>query len=217
MRRRTLAALVLVPLALAPIAWSVPFSNGPSGPSSEQIACGVERRAVKQLLDADAKNVAFGNVINTTVTRLGKLTRPAQTGPLRQKKERRVYRVRVILDSIPPSATDPGKKLGYKLEENDNDIHLAVRDASGATIVTEFIDRRCTAGAKRRNAMESARAALVAACGQPPKGNFRELKGSATITGVLFFDFPHHQRGKAPNTAEIHPVLSFSNATCSKA
>lgn len=214
--RRGLAA-VLLALAVVPFAWASAFPAKATGPASRQVACGVERRAVKQLLDADAKNVAFGNVINSTVTRLGKLTRPAQTGPLRQKKERRVYRARVILDSIPPSATEPGKKLGFKLEENDNDIHLAVRDASGATIVTEFIDRRCTAGAKRRTAMENARAALVAACGQPPKGNFRELRGTATITGVLFFDFPHHQRGKAPNTAEIHPVLSFSNATCSKA
>lgn len=210
MSRKALAGFVLAPLALAPIAWAGAFSHGASGPLSTQVACGVERRAVKQLLDADAKNVAFGNVINSTVTRLGKLMRPAQTGP-RQKKERRVYRARVILDSM------PGKKLGFKLEENDNDIHLAVRDASGATIVTEFIDRRCTAGAKRRTAMESARAALIAACGQPPKGRFRELRGSATITGVLFFDFPHHQRGKAPNTAELHPVLSFTNATCSKA
>lgn len=210
-------ALVFLALALAPFAWASAFPKKTTGRHHQQVACGVERRAVKQLLDADAKNIAFGNVISTTVTRLGKLTRPAQTGPLRQKKERRVYRARVILDSIPPTATAPGKKLGFKLEENDNDIHLAVRDASGASIVTEFIDRRCTVGAQRRTAMESARAALIAACGQPPKGNFRELKGSATITGVLFFDFPHHQRGKAPNTAELHPVLSFTNATCSSA
>lgn len=207
---------MLAPLALAPIAWASAISQqNATGPLSRQVACGVERRAVKQLLDADAKNVAFGNVINSTVRRLGNLTRPAKTGPRRQKKERRVYRARVILDSIPASGTDPGKKLGYKLEENDNDIHLAVRDASGASIVAEFIDRRCTAGAKRRAAMESARAALVAACGPPPKGRFRELHGSATITGVLFFDFPHHQRGRAPNTAELHPVLSFTDVTCS--
>jgi hypothetical protein len=207
--RRGLAAIVLA-LVLVPFAWAGAFPHKTVAPASRQVACGAERRDVKQLLDQDAKNVAFGHVINSTVKKLGRLTRPAQTGP-RQTKERRVYRVRVILDSL------PGKKLGFKLEENDNDIHLAVRDSSGASIVAEFIDRRCTVGAKRRGAMESARAALVAACGQPPKGNFRELKGSATITGVLFFDFPHHQRGKAPNTAEIHPVLSFTNATCSTA
>jgi hypothetical protein len=49
------------------------------------------------------------------------------------------------------------------------------------------------------------------------KGTFKELHGSATITGVLFFDFAHHQRGKAPNVAELHPVLRFFDADCSRA
>jgi len=52
--------------------------------------------------------------------------------------------------------------------------------------------------------MAIARAALVRACSDkdPPRGppqSFREFHGSATITGALFFDFSHHQRGKVPN------------------
>jgi hypothetical protein len=70
------------------------------------------------------------------VRRMGNLTRLAETGHTRQPKERRVYRIRAIFDSIPPSEASPGIKLGYKLE--DNDIHLAVRDRSGNTMVVEF-------------------------------------------------------------------------------
>jgi hypothetical protein len=78
---------------------------------------------VKQLLDDDAVNVAFGDGIDSTVKRMGQLKRPAETGPTRQKKERRVYRLWAIFDSILPSDTSPGVKLGYKTEDNDNDIH----------------------------------------------------------------------------------------------
>jgi hypothetical protein len=183
---------------------------------STQIPCGSERREVTQLLDDDAPNVHFGDEIDSTVKRMGLLKRPAETGQTRQLKER-VYRIRAIFDSIAPSETSPGVKLGYKIEENDNDIHLAVRDSAGNTMVVEFPDERCTEGAQHRWAMKTARDALVAACTKPVKGTFKELHGSATITGVLFFDFAHHQRGKAPNVAELHPALRFFDAQCSRA
>jgi hypothetical protein len=189
---------------------------------STQIACGSERREVKQLLDDDAVNVAFGHGIDSTVKRMGQLKRPDETGPTRQKKERRVYRLWAIFDSIPPSDTSLGVKLGYKTEDNDNDIHLAIRDSTGATMVVEFPHHSCTVGAQHRWDMTTAREALVKACSNktpprdPPK-SFVELHGSARITGVLFFDFPHHQRGKAPNVAELHPVLRITNVSCSRA
>ena len=34
---------------------------------------------------------------------------------------------------------------------------------------------------------------------------FRLLTGTATITGVAFFDVSHGQRGVAPNGVELHP------------
>ena len=193
-----------------------------SSSRSTQIACGSERREVKQLLDDDAVNVAFGHGIDSTVKRMGQLKRPTETGPTRKKKERRVYRLWAIFDSIPPSETSPGVKLGYKTEDNDNDIHLAIRDSTGATMVVEFPHHSCTAGAQHRWDMDEARKALVKACSNktpprdPPK-SFVELHGSARITGVLFFDFAHHQRGRAPNVAELHPVLRVTNAECNRA
>jgi hypothetical protein len=170
--------------------------------------CGSERWDVKTLTDPLAKGIDFKHVIDSTVTRLGKLKRSSET-PGRRTKEKRVYRIKVLLDSL------PNRKLGFKLEKTDSDIHLAVRDAAGATMVVEFPDKGCTAGAQHRAQMEQARKTLITACG-PPSGRFRELKGEAIITGVLFFDFFHHQRGVAPNVAELHPVLAFEG-TCARA
>jgi hypothetical protein len=220
---RVAATAGLLVLAGATVAFARPGLGNSHGRSlrSTQIACGSERREVKQLLDDDAVNVDFGHGIDSTVKRMGQLKRPAETGD-RQKRERRVYRLWAIFDSIPPSETSPGVKLGYKTEDNDNDIHLAIRDSMGATMVVEFPHHSCTAGAQHRGDMQEARETLVKACSnktpprEPPK-SFVELHGSARITGVLFFDFPHHQRGKAPNTAELHPVLRATNVECSRA
>jgi len=57
--------------------------------------------------------------------------------------------------------------------------------------------------------MAAARAALLRSCGPARTGRFRLLTGTATITGVAFFDVIHGQRGVAPNGIELHPVLSF--------
>jgi hypothetical protein len=213
MKRRGLAAVAVLPLALFPIAWAGAFSHSPSGPLSNQIACGHERWDVKTLTDADASNIEVDNIRRLSVTRLGMLKRPSGLRQGRTRKERRVYTVEVILDSL------PDRKLGFKIEKRDSDIHLAVRDKNGSTIIAEFPDWGCTEDAEFRSRMQSAREDLIKACGgkKPPTGSFRELRGTATITGVLFFDFFHHQRGVSPNVAEIHPVLSFASTSCERA
>jgi len=162
---------------------------------------------VKTLTDPGRKSVLIGNARAATVTGLAKMQSLTAIAA-RRSQERQVYRLKVSFDSL------PGKKLGFKLESNDSDIHLAVRDSRGATMIAEFPDFACTVGARYRTRMRQARADLVAACGRPPRGSFRELHGKATITGVLFFDFFHGQRGVSPNVAELHPVLGFTNATC---
>ncbi|HXM76563.1 MAG TPA: hypothetical protein VN971_07300 [Thermoanaerobaculia bacterium] len=191
-----LVAALFVPLALS--AGTDSIASRYRAPS----ACGTERWGVKTLTDPAAGSVDYAHVANSSVTALGQVHSSTQT-PARRPEEKRVYRIRVRLDSL------PGRKLGFKIESNDSDIHLAVRDAAGATMIVEFPDFNCTQGAQRRLAMKQTRAALVSACGQPPRGKFHELHGSATITGVFFFDFPHGQRGHARNYAELHPALSF--------
>ena len=64
--------------------------------------------------------------------------------------------------------------------------------------------------------MARARASFVPACGRPSTGFFVTLSGTATISGVGFFDFDHGQRGVAPNAIELHPVLAFSSTSCSQ-
>jgi hypothetical protein len=102
--------------------------------------------------------------------------------------------------------------------EDDRDIHLVIAEPGkrSKTMIVEFPDVRCS-GARRsvkRNAMRKARAALVNACGTPGSSSFTTLRGSATITGVGFFDVKHGQTGVAPNAIELHPVLRFSSADC---
>ncbi len=131
LRIASIAALLV--LGGATVAFAGPGLGSSHDPSlrSTQVAYGSERREVKQLLDDDAPNVAFGDAIDSTVKRIGLLKRPAETGATRQTKERRVYRIRATFDSIPPSQTSPGVKLGYKIEENDNDYTSPFATAQG--------------------------------------------------------------------------------------
>lgn len=205
--RRWLAIAVLA-LVLVPFAWATSAPTKGGARARVLVACGAERWGVKTLSDPARFAVKLNKARSSTVTNLTRI-QPLTQLETRRAEEKQVYRIRVLFDSL------PGKKLGFKLESNDSDIHLAVRDAKGTTMIAEFPDPGCTAGARYRPAMKRARAALIAACGQPPKSRFRELHGSATITGVLFFDFFHHQRGVSLNVAELHPVLGFTNATCS--
>ena len=101
-----------------------------------------------------------------------------------------------------------------KLEE-DRDIHLVIVEPSDptATMITEFPDAdQCSGAVASAHAqdMRTARAALVAAFGQPSSSQFTNLTGTATLTGVGFFDFLHGQTGVAPNGIELHPVIGFT-------
>ena len=206
MVRRWLAIAALA-LLLVPFAWASSFPNRSGGRTRALVPCGSERWDVKTLTDPGRRSVMVENAKSSTVTSLSKVQSLQQLAA-RRAQERQVYRLKVTFDSL------PGRKLGFKLEPNDSDIHLGVRDSKGATMIAEFPAASCTVGARYRARMKQARTDLIAACGQPPHGSFRELHGKATITGVLFFDFLHGQRGLSLNGAELHPVLGFTGATC---
>jgi hypothetical protein len=87
-------------------------------------------------------------------------------------------------------------------------------------MIVEFPDPTCpgvTSSIKKAQ-IRSARAAIVAKCGMPAAdpAPFKHLSGSAIITGVGFVDVVHStaQNGVAPNDIELHPVLSFTHASC---
>jgi hypothetical protein len=165
--------------------------------------CGKERWGVKTLTDSAAGSVDF-TPKTASVTGLGQIKAPTWSPKLaRQAEEDNVYTISARLTA-------------FKLE-SDSDIHLAVADPAdpSATMIVEFPDPACdvNAAAGPQAQMTAARNALIAACGQPGRSSFATLKGTATITGVFFFDKIHGQHGVAPNGAELHPALAFSG-TC---
>jgi hypothetical protein len=89
-------------------------------------------------------------------------------------------------------------------------------------MIVEFPDTSCNGAnsSPKKAQMGSARSALTKACGQAPgpSSDFADLKGTATLTGVGFFDVKHAtpQTGVAPNNIELHPLLRLSGASCSR-
>ena len=192
-------AVILAAVAASSAAASI------SAQASRSRFCGLERWPVKTLTDPAAVSVNF-RLVASTVDRLRRLRVPrvrARTPRIRVV-ETTTYRIRVRL-------------LAMK-REPDHDIHLVVASPrTGRTMIVEFPDRRCTAGAVRRRQMTAARAAIERACGRPPTMFFRRLTGSATITGVGLVDTIHGQKGIAPNGIELHPALAFTPASCRRA
>jgi hypothetical protein len=166
--------------------------------------CGVVRWAVKTLTDPGASRVDLTPQA-TTVSALGTIARPVDPTDRVSPTETTVFRLTDV-------------KMTAFTQEADSDIHLALADDAGHTMIAEFPSPSCdtTAAPNLRAKMTKARDDLVAACGQPPRGDFRSLSGTASMTGVGFFDRRHGnpQRGVAPNNIELHPVLSFTAPGC---
>lgn len=99
----------------------------------------------------------------------------------------------------------------------DLDYHLVIADQQQPkkTMIVEFPDPHCTKGASPywRRRMVDARSAFARACHGAPRHAFANLQGTATITGVGFFDRPH-ARGRALHGVELHPVVGFRSTNC---
>ncbi len=186
-------------LLLAP-GHATPASAAPLAVATQ---CGVERWPVKTLADPDAGRVDPVPV-PATVAALRQLPAPA-TLPDRARVapvELTTYAVTVDL-------------IAAKLED-DGDIHLVVAEPGtpAATMIAEFPDPDCALATAPplRARLAQARAALLAATGNPSAQRFVPLAGRVTLAGVGFFDRPHGQAGAAPNGIELHPVLAFAAA-----
>ena len=122
-----------------------------------------------------------------------------------------------VIHRRPPRASLRARLVEFKIEE-DSDVHLVIADPAfpKRTMIAESPATACTQGAaaKRRSQMARARSGLSTRGGVPDTSEFLDLRGTATITGVGFFDFKHGQTGVAPNAIELHPVLGFMRATC---
>jgi hypothetical protein len=201
--RRSGLAIALLGLTVVPFAWVGLAPAKTTAPSSKQVGCGVERWSVKTLADPAGRRLTLSPKA-TTIRALRRATVPGYLGLRRGRGvERTTFRVHA-------------KLVEMKLED-DSDIHLVIADPSrtGAAMIAELPAKSCTAGATpiARTKMNRARTALIAACGAPSQ-SFRKLSGTATISGVGFFDQIHGQTGVAPNGIELHAVVGISGANC---
>ncbi len=170
--------------------------------SDLQPACGEERWPVKTLTDNDAGLITFAPA-PASVDELRSMPAP-QALP----EQSRNAPIELTVYSVTAQAIE------FK-QEDDRDIHLIIAEPSNpaVTMITEFPDaQNCPeiAGAPHAQEMRDARATLIATFGLPPRGEFQEISGIVTVTGVGFFDLLHGQAGVAPNGIELHPVLAFS-------
>jgi len=161
--------------------------------------CGVERAAIKNLLDSDVATIQFAPVPKT-VEDLIKLVPPDKWTPDLPRLPAEFETVAVEVDVV-------GSKL-----EADLDLHVVVRGASGQTMIAEFPSALCVAKAPEpyRSQMITARRAFIHAFGTVT-AKFRTLTKPlhAKITALIFYDKLHGQTGVAKNGAELHPVLLF--------
>jgi hypothetical protein len=174
--------------------------------------CGTARWPVKTLSDAAAASIDTART-QATVLGLTTLPPPPHVGNARPRQtgytgaEFKTYKLNVRL-------------VGWKLSDNDSDIHLEVRGIfSPQTMVVEFPLAGCiaqSASVTSRRRMARAKTALLKACGKThaPSTSMRTLSGTATITGLGFFDKSHGQSGGAANGIELHPVIGFSSTNC---
>jgi len=171
-------------------------------------ACGSERWTVKTLSDAAAAKIDLAKLKTTTVEGLRHLRVPKNlkaTSARRAGAEKSVYTVQGLLMSMK--------------REEDSDIHLVIADPKlGGSMIVELPSEACNGAAApaARLMMTQARVDLAAACGGEPGARAVTLTGSATITGIGFFDLIHGQAGVGPNGIELHPVLSFTSANCQR-
>lgn len=171
------------------------------------VKCGVERWGVKTLSDSGAAKVDFAPIATTV-------------SALRSEKLPVVGRDTARLPGIETRTVTVEAQLISAKGQDDHDIHLVIADLSdrAKTLIVELPDVGCSGPnqSAKRPEMEQARRDFVAACGEPPKSKFVTYRAgaTATITGVVFVDEVHGQRGVAPNGVEIHPVLKIEVKGC---
>jgi hypothetical protein len=208
---RRLLALGLLALLSAVVAQTAQSAS--SGRTAETCS-GVWRWPVKTLGDRPKLKTLKGDV---QVSQLWPLESPE---PLSKKRARisgletTIYTVTAKL-MYARDVDDPPDSHGNN--GGDLDFHLVIADPkdTAKTMIVEFPDPNCAKGATRyrRLQMAAARAAFVADCHGAPRTGFANLSGTATITGVGFYDTPH-ANGRSKHGVELHPVLKFESANC---
>jgi hypothetical protein len=202
MRRSAALGAALASIALAVVG----VANIAASPDNRSAAsaCSGGRSAVKTLSDGRAHLVAE-RPRATSIAALRRLRTPTRLNQRSARlpgAERTTYRVRA--------------RLVEMTLETDGDVILIVLDPkTKGKLATEFPAGSCTRGASKwhRKLMKNARAALIAACGQPSHST-TEVGGTVTLTGVGFFEPGDGVPRESRNGFELHPVLGFRASRC---
>jgi len=192
--KRRSAACFAAGLAMAVVVWLIPVPG-----ETAHTGCGAWRWGVKTLTDPRAGQVDL-TPRPGLVDALRALLVPAPlSGALgRTAAEQVTYTVRA--------------NLLFVKEEADSDFHVVIADPQdGATMIAEIPDPACAQGSRVQAQIARARAAFIQRFGMPSTTHFAQIPGGplATVTGVLFFDELHGQKGVAPNGVELHPVIEL--------
>lgn len=186
--------LHLLAIALIVCACAVPQLHAMAAP------CGVERTPVKDLKDAAAAQIHLAPEA-AAVASLRQMKAPAKWGNAmaRQDAEKQVYQVQAEI-------------TGYKYErDGDRDYHvvLSAPGQPALTMILEIPHPDC-APAEYKAVFAGLRS-FIDSLGPRPSPKFVTLAHPVpvTVSGVLFFDKIHGQKGVAPNGVELHPGIEI--------
>jgi len=168
-------------------------------------SCGVYRRPVKQAIDDEAAFITVTPKL-TTIARLRARAVPAaarHSDAVRQPvTEFLIFRV-------------TGVHVREAALEDDGDYHVVIENAAHRSMIIELVDPACAPSSRFADEYDAARTSFsdyVFHCLTGRDGHWLQLRGTASVNGVGFFDAKHHQHGLAPNGIELHPVLKFSGS-----
>jgi hypothetical protein len=171
-------------------------SSPPSETNTQSVECGVERWQVKTLTDADAASIDWTPVASSIAVQ----DTNAQIS-IKEETPRMTFEEQVV--SIPCTI------VAFK-QEDDSDIHLIICDSLADSMIAEIPNLSCAevSTSPRAADFRTAHDWVTTHLGVP-KSNFKSSNVNVTVTGVLFQDFPHGQKGHANNYREIHPVIKI--------
>ena len=194
--RHTLLALAVSTISLLTLACSKSPETSPMTPSDSMKACGVERWSVKNLFDADVAAIDWSAQLSSIAIQ-------------DTNKEIAVSEFTPRLGFEKQTVSIPCTIVQFKLED-DSDVHLIMVDDQQDSMIGEIPSVSCAeVEASHYSAQFSgARSWLIAHLGKPTT-SFKTVSVPATVTGVLFQDFDHGQKGHAKNYREIHPVTEI--------
>jgi hypothetical protein len=193
-----IAALGAAPTAASAVAAGPAVGRSALTAATTSTTCGSWRWPVKTGSDATRYQVSR-TVSNTSVGYLDHLTPPASFGSYAQNH-------RIKWAEFRTWQIDRVTLVAVKLED-DNDLHLRLRSATGQDMIAEIPRPGCVSSASLwKTAITSARNAITSRY-WISLYHWHYIYRSINIRGLGFFDEEHNVTGAAPNDIELHPVI----------